>query len=179
MDSQLKGILAQQSGKTTENWAEASFIQYRSLGLANYQKNYPEIIQKGYNARVVGKAGPDWTLSLAPTGRTCHLETKAWNNKDSHFYDFRGNHYKRRDQYLTLLRWTEFGALGFYLVFWRGAEEWRLHPVQEVEYKEDGLQFERGNGWFVPCEGWPDWLGVVLEVGIDRKLGGALRQWIP
>jgi hypothetical protein len=163
-------------GQSAENWVIASLMQYRSSGLADGHKNWPEIIQKGYQARVVGKAGPDFTFYVR--GRAILLEVKTWEAKDRHTYSFPHTQdgLRKRQQYERLCQLVEGGGcLGFYLVCWRHKSfdlDWRLHPVPGgFLEQENGLVFTRQDGWPVKRvgEGWPDWLQTVSKyTKVDR-----------
>lgn len=157
--------------KGIENLVEASLRQYTVDGLAHAQRNWPEIMQQGYRAIVVGKAGPDWTVFSQ--GKAIQLEVKTWKGRDSHKFSFTGTRSKmrRRAQWQALQDAARDGGVGaFYLAAWRhdsfeGGMEWRLHDAMTIPYGGDYLQFRREDGLLVPTSpgGWPDWLGVAFD----------------
>lgn len=171
------GYKAQRAGANIEGWVDASLKIYYHSGLIMSQVNYPEISQRGYQATVIGKAGPDRTVAvLAMGGRCVQLEIKTWGAKDEHLYSFIGSksEMRRRLQYDTLIEWQKAGALAFYLVCWRYRSfglDWRLYPVNKIPLVETGLAFSRQAGLLIPVhpEGWPDWLNTI----IDYANGGA------
>lgn len=162
----IMGRKSQSVGKTYEKIVDLGLRQYQRDGRADYQINYPEIaVTRFPNCRIIGKAGADRTVTLS-NGQTCHIEIKTWNHKDRYTYRFTGSasELRRGKQYKRLLRSLRFGALAFYLVCWRwdGLDEWRLHPVANLEAAETGLIFVKNTGWLVDdSKGWPDWLLLI------------------
>lgn len=160
-------IESQRIGKQYEAYVDVASAQYKLDGCAWPQTNYPAIIVGKFpNARVIGKAAPDRTYTLAPDGRACHLEIKTWKAKDTHklSFEFSESNRRRRWQYEWLIEAHRFGALCFYLVCWRWDDigKWRLYPVERIELFSDGLQFRRQGGLLVPSDkGWPDWLAAA------------------
>lgn len=162
------GALAKIAGDANENEVEASLRQYAVDGLLHAQRNYPEIVvHNGYQATVVGKAGPDWTCTVAPmAGRTVHLEVKTFKAKNRRLYKFIGDKSKRRRrlQYQTMCDAVECGALAYYLVCWRYKDtiDWRLYPVWTLDAVGGRIAFEREAGIAVAApDGWPDWLAAI------------------
>jgi hypothetical protein len=163
----LSGHLAQAAGNSAQVAFEASLAQYRVLGLATGQRNYPEISQRGFNARVIGKASTDYTAFIAP-GKSVQFEVKTWQARDEHTYSFDGKAgMQRRTQYLMMVTFASFIPT-VYLVLWRfrDGQEWRIYPVLDVPQIRNGLFFVREAGWLVEetRDGWPDWLGIISKV---------------
>ncbi len=166
----LQGSLAQASGNSAQLAFEASYTAYRSRGLATGQRNYPEIVQWGCEARVIGKASTDYT-ALITGGKVVQFEVKTWGSKDTHTMSFDGKKgLQLRQQYLMMLDYADFVPT-VYLVLWRWGKypyesrEWRIYSVKSVPLTENGLQFKRQEGSLVmeTTEGWPDWLGIMTE----------------
>lgn len=162
------GREAQIQGRSKENWVEAGLLQYRIDGLADYQRNYPEIVQQGYLATVVGQAGPDWTVFCR--GRAIQLEVKTWRARDTHLLTWVGGKRQQRIriQFETILQNAQVGGcLAFYLVCWRWHRygvEWRLYPVTEIPVEDRGLRFLRKDGKLAHCDEYPDWLPIAFSI---------------
>ncbi len=161
------GEAAQQTGNSAQLDFEVSLAQYRLQGLAWGQRNYPKTIQRGSRAIVTGKATTDYTVFMTDVG-AAQIEVKTWNDKDTHTMSFKGKEgWRLREQYLMMLDFAPFVPT-YYLVLWswKDTRQWRLHPVLGLPEMDNGLRFKRlMNGILVneARDGWPDWLGVVLE----------------
>jgi len=162
------GRKQQSIGKYYENLVDLSLREYKRTGRAIGQTNNPKItINRWPNARVVGKAQADRTVTLAEFGgRTCHIEIKTWENKDKRTVKLTGSKsaVSFGKQYQRIRETVHFEALALYLVCWRhsGNEEWRLHPFGSFPADADELVFVREDGFFVDSsQGWPDWLEAI------------------
>lgn len=155
--------IQQATGATAETDFETSLTQYRLLGLATGQRNYPEIVQNGFRATVIGKASTDFTAFITG-GPAIQIEVKTWADKDTHKMSFAGKEgLKLRQQYEMMCDFARFTPT-VYLVLWRwqGRRDWRIYPVLSIPQTDNGLLFERERGQTVAeGDGWPEWLEAV------------------
>lgn len=190
------GRLAQAIGSAIEEWAEISFRRYEAEGKLTWSRCYPAT-KTIYNGKFQRKqtfllpeeGPPDYCLALAPAGRLLWLEIKTWEAVDLH------TERKRLHQYRQMMEARQVGGLGAYLVAWRPPSgygpnlvqgiDWRLHPVEALEFLDNALIFRRELGCPVAssAEGWPEWwpvlplegLGLCEGQSASPPLGGLRR----
>ena len=159
------GLLAQAVGASAEELAEVSFRRYAAEGLAVYVRCYPpsKTIYNGTTQRkqtflLPEEGPPDYCLCLQG-GRLLWLEIKTWAGRNLH------TERKRMNQHRQMMEAIVVGGLGAYLVAWRPEGEkldWRLYPVEQLEFTGNSLVFRREAGCAIASpEGWPAWWSAV------------------